>query len=44
MGAFRSIDGTEVLEAPTRDGTLRLEVAPRHVALAAFCLLQRAEG
>lgn len=34
MGAFRDSDGAEVLEAPTREGVLRLEVAPRHVALA----------
>lgn len=34
MGAFRTADGSEVLEAPTRHGPLRLEVAPRHVALA----------
>lgn len=32
--AFRTSDDAEVLEAPTREGTLRLEVAPRHVALA----------
>lgn len=34
MAAFRDSDDAEVLEAPTRDGVLRLEVAPRHVALA----------
>lgn len=34
MGAFRTADGFEVLEAPVRDGRLRLEVAPRHVALS----------
>jgi hypothetical protein len=34
MGAFRTADGSEVLEAQTHEGTLRLEVAPRHVALA----------
>jgi hypothetical protein len=33
MGAFRTADGSEVLEAPTHEGTLRLEVAPRHVTL-----------
>jgi hypothetical protein len=33
MGAFRTSDGSEVLEAPTHGGILRLEVAPRHVAL-----------
>jgi hypothetical protein len=34
MGAFRTVDGAERLEAPIRDGTLHLEVAPRHVALS----------
>ena len=34
MGAFRIADGSEILEAQTRQGVLRLEVAPRHVALA----------
>ena len=34
MGAFRIADGSEILEAQTREGVLRLEVAPRHVALA----------
>jgi len=34
MGAFRTSDGSEVLAAPTRDGVLKLEVAPRHVTLA----------
>jgi hypothetical protein len=34
MGAFRTADGSEVVEAQTHDGTLRLEVAPRHVALS----------
>lgn len=34
MGAYRTADDAEVLEAPTREGLLRLEVAPRHVALA----------
>ena len=33
MGAFRTADGSETLEAPTADGTLKLEVAPRHVTL-----------
>ncbi len=32
--AFRTSDDAEVMEAPTREGVLRLEVAPRHVALA----------
>jgi len=31
--AFRTSEDAEVLEAPTRGGVLRLEVAPRHVAL-----------
>jgi len=34
MGAFRTAEGFEVLEAQTREGVLRLEVAPRYVALA----------
>lgn len=34
MGAFRIAEGAEILEAPTQAGTLRLEVAPRHVVLA----------
>jgi hypothetical protein len=34
MGAFRTADGSEVLEAPTREGVLKLEIAPRHVTLA----------
>jgi hypothetical protein len=33
MGAFRVADGSETLEALTHQGLLRLEVAPRHVAL-----------
>lgn len=34
MGAFRVAEGSEILEAQTRVGVLRLEVAPRHIALA----------
>jgi hypothetical protein len=34
MGAFRTVEGAEMMEAPIRDGVLRLEVAPRHVALS----------
>lgn len=34
MGAFRTAADGEVIEAPTQDGLLRLEVAPRHVTLA----------
>lgn len=34
MVAFRDADGAEQLEAPTRLGRLRLDVAPRHVGLA----------
>jgi len=35
MGAFRTADGAEVLEAPTREGVLRLEIAPRYTSLTA---------
>ena len=38
MGAFRTSDGAESLEAPTKDGTLRLELAPRHVGLTVGAL------
>lgn len=34
MGPYRAVSGEEVYEAPTRDGALRLQLAPRHTALA----------
>lgn len=33
MGPYRAVSGEEVYEAPTRDGSLRLQLAPRHTAL-----------
>jgi hypothetical protein len=34
VGPYRAVSGEEVYEAPTRDGALRLQLAPRHTALA----------
>ena len=38
MGPYRASAGSEVLEAPTRDGTARLDVAPDHTQLSVALL------